>query len=91
LEVPLISEGDDRRRSTRRKLLKSASIVFNNGASVIACVVRNTSEHGARLEVESSLGVPEAFTLRFGDGHAVDCAVVWRGQRTIGVIFSPAI
>lgn len=87
----MFSSGDDRRRSIRRKVLRGGAIVFNNGASIIACVVRNLSEQGARLELESSLGVPEVFTLRFNDGHAIDCAVVWRRQKTIGVTFSPTV
>ena len=89
VRLAMISNGDDKRRSIRRKVLKRAAIVFNNGSSTIACVVRNTSEQGARLVVESILGVPDAFNLRFGDGYAVSCAVLWGRQNVIGVTFSP--
>ena len=78
---------EERRRTIRRKTLKGATIVFNNATSTLTCVVRNMSESGARLEVESSVGVPTAFTLELRDGRAFECAVVWRGEKAIGVTF----
>jgi len=79
---------EERRRSIRSKTLKGATIVFNNEGSTLTCVVRNMSENGARLEVESGLGVPTAFTLKLSDGRAFECAIAWRREKAIGVTFS---
>ena len=38
------------RRVYRVRALKGAQIVFNSGNSTLDCVIRNTSEHGARLK-----------------------------------------
>ena len=50
---------EERRRHQRTRSLKGASIAFNNQSSAIDCVVKNLSDDGACLEVESSVGVPE--------------------------------
>ncbi len=49
------------RISDRKRVLKSGTIEFGGGA--IDCVVRNISETGAALDVESPLGIPPTFTL----------------------------
>ncbi|MBN8995212.1 MAG: PilZ domain-containing protein [Rhizobiales bacterium] len=80
---------EERRRSPRHRALKGARIVFNHGASSLSCLVRNLAEGGARLEVESSLGVPNRFLLYFDDGDpSRTCEVRWRTQRAIGVAFA---
>jgi len=79
---------EERRRSVRRRALKGARIVFNHGASSLSCLVRNLSEDGARLELESSLGVPETFVLYFSEGETPrECVVAWRREKAIGVRF----
>jgi hypothetical protein len=42
---------DERRASPRQRRLNGAKIVFNNNSSVIDCIVRDLSPHGARLVV----------------------------------------
>ena len=84
----MLSGNEERRRSIRMRILKSASIVFNNGASTVTCVVRNMSEGGARLGVEDGRSVPKAFTLQFSDGHAIDCLLAWRIDKLVGVAFA---
>jgi PilZ domain-containing protein len=64
----------EKRREPRTRTLKKARIVFNDGRSVIDCVVRNLSPHGAMLVLPSLLGVPETFELHIdsdGSCHAV--------------------
>ena len=39
----------EKRREPRTRTLKTARIVFNDGGSVIDCVVRNLSSQGALL------------------------------------------
>ncbi len=79
---------EERRHSNRQRALKGASIVFKHGGSTLICVVRNLSDGGARLGVEDGLNVPETFTLQFEDGRAVECTVVWRLAKLVGVKFA---
>jgi len=53
--------------------------------------VQNLSETGAALDVPSSIGIPEHFTLMMIErGDAVRCRSVWRTERQIGVAFQMA-
>ena len=75
---------DEHRIAPRHRVLKGGKIEF--GGSAIDCTVRNLSETGAALEVESPLGIPSQFTL-VADGHHLPCRVVWRKEKRIGVTF----
>ena len=78
---------EERRGVARRRTLKGAHIVFNDGRSTITCVVRNLSATGALLRVESVLGVPPDFTLSMDDGTKYRCEMVRRSGTEIGVKF----
>ena len=78
---------DEHRISPRRRTLKAGKILFNGGG--IDCTVRNVSETGAALEVESPVGVPPDVTLVVeADKFKRECQVVWRKEKRIGVTFS---
>ncbi len=78
----------EKRLFRRQRALKGGRIVFNRAMSTVSCTMRNVSDGGARLEVTSVLGIPEAFDLRL-DGHpSRSCLVVWRTANAIGVEFS---
>jgi hypothetical protein len=47
---------EERRASPRQRRFNGAKIVFNNNSSVIDCIVRDLSAHGARLVVASFSG-----------------------------------
>ena len=73
----------------RRQILKSGLIAFNR-AGGISCTVRNLSDRGANLEVESPVGIPDDFTLSIEADHVLrQCRVIWRTNHRIGVRFSP--
>jgi hypothetical protein len=78
---------DERRIAPRKRTLKSAQIHFNQ-KSVINCAVRNLSETGACLEVESPMGIPDNFILVI-DSETLrrPCVVAWRSMTRIGVAF----
>ena len=81
----------DKRREPRIRTLKTAHIVFNNGGSVIDCVVRNLSSGGALLVLPSVLGVPETFELHIeSDGSCHVAHTMWKGNGKIGVEFGKA-
>jgi PilZ domain len=77
---------NEHRQAPRRRLLKAGKISFGGGA--IDCTVRNLSETGAALEVTTPVGIPERFTLVIeADQRQVQCHLVWRKERRIGVLF----
>jgi hypothetical protein len=82
---------EDRRRETRRRVFKGATVSFNRGYGAMECVVRNQSEEGARLSFGDIASVPPRFGLRLsGEAAARDATVIWRGGREIGVSFAEA-
>lgn len=80
---------DEKRKSQRRRTLKAAKIIFNDGRSSFDCTVRNISATGALLLVESQLGIPEQFLLLIeADGLRRNCQIIRRASQEIGVRFS---
>jgi hypothetical protein len=78
---------EERRSRERRKTLKGARILINEGKSTIDCVVRNVSATGAKLTVASVVGIPDSFILINSDGSRRKCRVIWRALRELGVAF----
>jgi hypothetical protein len=77
----------ERRKTTRHRVLKAGTIAFNR-AGVISCRIRNISDTGALLEVESPLGIPDQFTLLIEHDHLQrPCHVSWRKEKRIGIRF----
>src|SRR5579871_105569 len=77
---------DERRQELRHRTLRSGKIVFNDRRSVVDCLVRNLSDGGACLQVNTSFGLPASFDLAVDDALiAVD--MVWATQNRIGVAF----
>jgi hypothetical protein len=76
---------DDRRETTRLRLLKSGKILL--GKASVPCTVRNMSDGGARLQVQSTFGLPSAFELALPDEPPRPCKVVWLDATTLRVQF----
>jgi hypothetical protein len=89
IRAALQGTGDEQRRSVpRQRALKGGRIVFNHGSSSINCTIRNLSSSGAKLVVESVLGIPNEFELLLDDGtQSRLCARRWQSQEIIGVRF----
>jgi hypothetical protein len=77
---------ENRRRQERHRTLKTGKIIFNHKTSVVDCTIRNVSDTGACLQVDSVRGIPEAFFLVL-EGIERSCTVKWRGANRIGVSF----
>lgn len=82
-------EKPEGRRHVRKRALLGARILFNSGRSSIDATVRDISDGGARLLVETPIGIPDQFILAFNDEGRFDraCAVAWRKGNQIGVRF----
>lgn len=77
----------EHRAGPRHRVLKAGTIAFDLAAG-IDCLVRNISDAGACLEIESPVGIPNRFTLHIKtEKVARSCHVVWRKARRIGVRF----
>jgi len=77
-----------RRHSKRRRTLKSGRIVFNNRDSMIECVVRNLSSHGALLELPNVTAIPENFELYIDNEAKCHAArTIWKRDGKMGVEF----
>ena len=81
----------EKQREPRTRTLKTAHIVFNDGGSVIDCIVRNLSSAGALLVLPSVFGVPETFDLLIdSDGSCHAARTIWKGHGQMGVAFGKA-
>ncbi|QDM14568.1 PilZ domain-containing protein [Tardiphaga sp. vice352] len=77
---------DENRSPLRRRVLKGGVIEFGGGA--IDCTVRNFSETGAALSVQSVVGIPSKFNLIMGGARCPQrCRIVWRKENRIGIAF----
>ena len=77
------------RKASRRRILKSGVIAFNDRFSALPCTVRDLSPSGAHLHVEGTTNVPNTFELIIElDGLEAQCEVAWRKDKEIGVRFT---
>jgi hypothetical protein len=51
-------------------------------------VVRNLSDRGACLKVESPVGIPDTFDLVLDNAPVRSCRVIWRKATELGVEFT---
>lgn len=79
---------EERRRSPRRRVLKSGLASYNKDYTTVPCVMRNINADGARLDFDELAAVPSTFTLHVGiDGYRIECERVWREGKACGVRF----
>ncbi len=78
---------EERRKAVRRRAYKGAKISFRGLRAAIDCVIRDRSDSGARLGVESPVGIPDKFELICADFPPAMCRVIWRKASQIGVEF----
>lgn len=77
----------ERRKTPRRRVLKGATISFNQDGG-ISCMVRNLSAGGACLELECAGGIPHEFVLVLdSDRSRFASRIVWTGPHHLGVAF----
>jgi hypothetical protein len=79
---------EERRASQRRRTLKIGTIAFNRSAAITARV-KNISDTGAGLEVDSIVGIPDEFVLDITSDHfRRPCRMVWKTPTRMGVCFT---
>jgi hypothetical protein len=74
-----------RQPPARRRMLMSGKILL--GKHPVPCTVRNMSERGACLKVQTTEGIPKVFDFVFAGEPARTCKTIWRDDTQIGVMF----
>ena len=79
---------DEHRHQGRLRTYKGGRINFESGVGV-DCLIRNLSESGACLDVDSTLIWGDKFQLVIKPENVTrNCHVVWRKPKKIGVRFT---
>lgn len=74
------------RTHSRSKALKNACIVRRDLQLIIDCTLRNHSEEGALIDLESGIVIPHEFELLVKANKLIaPCQLVWRKHNKIGV------
>jgi hypothetical protein len=77
----------ERRNTARKKSFLRGSILFNNRRSAVDCLIRDFSEHGAKL-VFADTGVPDVIDLYIPHkDQTLRAHVQWRHGDEAGVTF----
>ena len=78
----------EKRSESRKKTFMKGRILFNGGASSMDCLIRDMSEHGARLELTDTAILPEVFDLYIlHKDTTYRSNVRWRNGGNFGVSF----
>ena len=76
----------ERRLVSRQKSFLQGRVYFNNRRSSVDCLVRDYSEHGARLKFSESTTLPDAMELFIPNREEMHRArVIWRSGNEMGV------
>ena len=69
--------GSERRRGHRRRVLKGAMIVYNDGHCTLGCQILDVSDTGARVTPADIFLCPAEFVPKPRIGSPRNCEVVW--------------
>ena len=78
----------ERRSIGRTKIAKGALLFFDQGVGVLSCTVRDITNRGAGIRVQSLKVLPLEFELSFDNFHSArTCNLIWRHSDFLGVTF----
>ena len=79
---------DDKRKAQRQRVLKGGKIIFANGSFTVDCTIRSLSDKGARLQIPTTVTIPDRFTfVDAQSGSRKPAKVIWRKADLIGIEF----
>ena len=78
---------EEGRAAPRKSVKIGAKMLFDDGATVVECEVRDLSTIGARLKAGEPQDWPKALTLEMKNGTAYECEVMWSLNTLVGVKF----
>src|SRR3954465_9160711 len=87
---PPLRRGAERRRSSRRDCTLGGKLFFGLAGLSLDCVIRDISDHGARIAVPSAAwkAPKEIHLLSLREGKVYSGQVVWNRGRYLGLNFS---
>lgn len=78
----------ERRSVGRTTISKAALLFFSAQPGVFACMVRNITSVGARIELSHPDMLPTNFEQSFDNFYTVrKCRPIWRRRDSIGIAF----
>jgi hypothetical protein len=79
----------ERRQFHRNRVYYGGMVAFNARNSTLACVVRNFSQRGAKIEFENSAVLPDRVDFEI-ERRGLSCFahLVWRDHNVAGLVFS---
>ena len=85
-----LRRGAERRRSSRRDVTLGGRLFFGLAGLSLDCVIRDLSDHGARVAVPSAAwkAPKEIHLLSLREGRVYSGQVVWNRGRYLGLNFS---
>jgi hypothetical protein len=79
----------ERRSASRQKSFLQGRIFFNNRRTSVDCLIRDFSEHGAKLKFSSMIATPDVVELYIPNkDESYRAKVQWRNADEIGVGFN---
>jgi two-component system cell cycle response regulator len=88
LEQALRDEGADNRRRRRSRVLLHGKIVFDGGKASSDCVIRDLSEHGAKVRLPHEMAVPhQLYLIETRRGVAYAARLTWSRDAELGLEF----
>ena len=79
----------ERRQQPRNRVYYGGMVAFNDRNSTIACVVRNFSMTGAKIEFEGAAFVPDKMDFEIErKGISCHARLVWRDRDAAGLVFA---
>ncbi len=76
----------ERRKFTRKRVLMSGRIIFNNGYSTMSCQIRNSGKEGMGLRMPNTQGIPEHIRIMVDrDQSKFNADVMWRTTDALGI------
>ena len=87
MTTPNDSQQNDGRSSSRKKTLRSGTIVYNHRMSTMECAIFDLSDAGARLRLTDTSVLPDEFELQVLYGDTYKCKVIHKTRDQIGVRF----
>ncbi|MCC8943533.1 diguanylate cyclase [Bradyrhizobium sp. Arg62] len=74
--------------ASRGRTFLAGKIVFNFGRSAFDCTIRQLTDSGATVELESTFGIPDHVQLLVVSSHQVrPCKRLWQSDRQLGLAF----
>ena len=78
---------EEQRDAGRQRTLKGGDIVCEGHELPLPCTIRDLSDTGAKLRIETARRLPESFLLQMHDGRKWLAEVIWQTGENIGVRF----